>query len=58
MLEETCDRVLKKKRCMGNRKGVYWWTDVIGNKRKGYLRKRREWMRCQKKTRDRELSAE
>ncbi|KAJ3662277.1 hypothetical protein Zmor_006632 [Zophobas morio] len=30
--------------------------DEIGNKRKECLRKRREWMRCQKKTKDTELS--
>ncbi|KAJ3639073.1 hypothetical protein Zmor_004372 [Zophobas morio] len=49
VLEETCDRVLKKKGRMGKRKGVYWWTDEIAEKRRECLRKRRKWMRCYKK---------
>ncbi|KAJ3661618.1 hypothetical protein Zmor_006006 [Zophobas morio] len=53
VLEETCDRVSKKKGCMGKRKGVYWWTEEIADKRKGCLRKistftsvRCVWERC------------
>ena len=43
---------------MGKRKGVYWWTEEIADKRKECLRKRREWMRCQKKERDTEIATE
>ncbi|KAJ3640617.1 hypothetical protein Zmor_027169 [Zophobas morio] len=58
VLEETCDRVLKKKGCMGKRKGVYWWTNEIAEKRRECLRKRREWTRCQKKRGNMEVIAE
>ena len=58
VLEETCDRVHTKRTSMEKKKGVYCCTDEIANKRNECLRKRRELMRCQKKSRQAKKSIE